>query len=115
MELENKIEFEVSPPYPEDKGNTWWGCVLRIKDRNNKVNFMEDELFFEVSYPTMKGGGEKGYVHSYADYSQSKNPNSFIYRIEKDIPIKMILSTKRKIDLSGLYFELFKWSKFYGD
>ena len=111
--MKNKIEFEVTPPYPEDKGKTFWGCVMKITDKNNKINFIEDDLFFEVTYPTMEHGGEMGFVKSYTGDSKHKNSDSFIYKIQSMIPIKMVLSTTKEKDLSGLQFELFKWSKFY--
>lgn len=111
--MKNKIEFNVSPPYPKNKGSMYWGCVMQIKDSSGKINFIEDELYFEVTYPSLKTGKEEGWVKSYMKHSRYKEAEFFNYKIVSDIPTVFIISTRKDIDLSGLYFKLHKLSNFY--
>jgi hypothetical protein len=112
MEQENKIVFYIGPPYPLDKPDGFWGCLVQIKDKNKKVNFKNDKLYFDVNY-LKAPGREFGLVNSYMIYSQYEDPEFFLYKITDASPIRFTISTSKHIDLSSLYFELHPLSKFY--
>lgn len=102
-------EYNGVPPYPKNRGDLYHFAVslLRIEDKNKKINFQKDEgLWFEaIYYPS---GSSQGSIRSYISSKNHKINTSFVFYIQFPHPFKLIIKSDKDIDLSELSATLFK-------
>lgn len=108
------IELKATPPYPKDKKKymPFWLCVMQIKDKNGKIDFMNDGLYFETW-----GGGFRiiASVRGYKTSHYFTEPDSLNFIIEEEEPVMLTIKSDKDIDLTGLYYTLHIWSDFYNE
>ena len=104
-------EFRAKPPYPKSKVDlpSMAVSVLRIEDKNKKIDFQGDDLGFAVRYEPM--GCTAGSVKSYNKHINHIVNTSFVFCVEYSCPFKLIIESYEGLDLSGLTATFFRVKK----
>lgn len=102
-------EYKGQPPYPKNRGDLYHFAVslLRIEDKNKKIDFQKDDGFwFEANY--YPSGSSQGSIRSYIASKNHKINTSFVFYIEYPHPFTLIIKSDKDLDLSGLSATLFR-------
>lgn len=101
-----QFEYTADLPFPKSKEKVAHRlCYFEIEDLNQKIDFKNDELYFEVNY--LPSGTEKGSIRAYMqNYVPTKDTYRFVYIVAHNSPFTIKITSNGNCDLTKLNVKL---------